>query len=812
MRHKVLGCPGAFVGALLAICAFGAHGVAADASCGTSLPDCRTYELVSPPFKFGQPAITPKGIAADGDRIAFNSLGAFGEPGNDSEQLGGAYIGERGSSGWLSSAVNPSATEFQGGNPNLQTGEADETVDFSSDLGSSLFLQARTGTKPIDSRFFRRELSGALTEIGPVIPPNAVAEWDQADAELDQVPAPGYRGATSDFSRVLFEDRASGGEPVRWLWPGDETAAIGKPSLYEYAGTNQSEPELVGVENETSLARAAHEQGKAHINETASLISQCGVAFGGPEPATAGRAVEAYNALSESGETVVFTALGHETGECRGELRAPEKNEVYARIGREQTVPISEPTTGPGGACAPCNDSEPQNAFFAGASRDGTRVFFISEQALLPGAAGSNLYEYDFNGPEAQKVSLVADELPKGEGESQLEGVVRVAESGRAVYFVSTAVLAANTNEVGDTAVEGSDNMYLYGLNPEDGSPETTFIATLSAESDQPDWKGPDSRPVEATPDGRFLLFPSTASLTADSSGDSRQLYRYEAPSMAHRRGQLVRISTGNDGYNMDGNAAAEPASLFSPRYRPALDELGAESDDFAATMPVLISDDGTKVFFESPLALTPSALNNACAYEAFGTCEAPALNVYEWEEGSVHLLSDGLDSHSRFRFSATDLIGATPSGGDVFFTTADQLVPQDTDTQVDIYDARENGGFVAPRTPFVCSGETCQGVPTAAPPFAAPATTTVAGIGNESAPAVPVVAPAAKKATAKCKVGRRLRKGKCVEVKFCARRKRDRARARQCVAPRKSAKSSTRRLRPNDVSDARDQVDRGKK
>ncbi len=33
-------------------------------------------------------------------------------------------------------------------------------------------------------------------------------------------------------------------------------------------------------------------------------------------------------------------------------------------------------------------------------------------------------------------------------------------------------------------------------------------------------------------------------------------------------------------------------------------------------------------------------------------------------------------------------------SGANVFFTTRDRLVPKDRDDLVDLYDARENGGF----------------------------------------------------------------------------------------------------------------------
>ena len=60
-----------------------------------------------------------------------------------------------------------------------------------------------------------------------------------------------------------------------------------------------------------------------------------------------------------------------------------------------------------------------------------------------------------------------------------------------------------------------------------------------------------------------------------------------------------------------------------------------------------------------------------------------------------------------------------------MFFTTADRLVPVDSDSELDYYDARVNGGFSAPVEP-VCHGEeTCLGPPSS--PGA------VGGVGSEA-------------------------------------------------------------------------------
>jgi hypothetical protein len=112
------------------------------------------------------------------------------------------------------------------------------------------------------------------------------------------------------------------------------------------------------------------------------------------------------------------------------------------------------------------------------------------------------------------------------------------------------------------------------------------------------------------------------------------------------------------------------------------------------------------------------------------------AENVYEWHEGEVHLISDGRDTGLSQETSDVELIESDATGANVFFTTSSQLVSQDTDTQVDIYDARicsQASPCIAPppnATP-PCAGEDCRGTPAATPPTAAPASEKFSGLGN---------------------------------------------------------------------------------
>jgi hypothetical protein len=446
---------------------------------------------------------------------------------------------------------------------------------------------------------------------------------------------------------------------------------------------------------------------------------------------------------------------------CSGE--GPAVDEVYARTEGSVTTAVSEPSKAD---CAACEtEGARSGAFFQGASSDGSKVFFLSEQKLfggLEGEAGDNLYEFNFDPAgegrqDDEKVSLVAPETALSEGERS--GVMRVSENGGLVYLVSEDPgLAGNVDADGKTAQETVTKEEEEGKHTHDlmfmfntVTRQFTFVAAL-AQSDQSDWSDRDERRVEATPDGRFLLFGSSNDLTPGAEGAGSQLYRFDAEpggeEQAKGAPRLVRVSIGQEGYNHDGNTGdldvmTNPEHAGVQHVRPRA---------------VSITSDGTRVFFESEAALVPGALNNACVDVFEGEC-IYAINVYEWEQagagscpedqtaGCVYEISQP-DDHAVLDGPTVKLIGADATGENVFFTTADQLVPQDTSGQDAIYDARINGGFPPPPAPSGCESEACQ--PAASPP-PAPATPTSTTENSERdippnppPPAAPLVAKAA--------------------------------------------------------------------
>ncbi len=140
-------------------------------------------------------------------------------------------------------------------------------------------------------------------------------------------------------------------------------------------------------------------------------------------------------------------------------------------------------------------------------------------------------------------------------------------------------------------------------------------------------------------------------------------------------------------------------------------------------------------------------------------------LDVYEWHEGKISLISTGQDALNSY------FMGAGADGTNVFIGTHSKLVPADTDTTGNLYDARictatEPCIEAAPAQEGLCEGDACAH-PAPLPIFQTPATLTFASSGNIVAGALP---PPAGKATpkkqAKCKKGQVRKKGRCVKAK----------------------------------------------
>src|SRR5262249_30698475 len=80
--------------------------------------------------------------------------------------------------------------------------------------------------------------------------------------------------------------------------------------------------------------------------------------------------------------------------------------------------------------------------------------------------------------------------------------------------------------------------------------------------------------------------------------------------------------------------------------------------------------------------------------------------DAYEWEEGTVRLISTGVSPDN------SGLLSVSRDGKDAFFFTREQLVPEDQNEEaMRVYDAREDGGvFVVPSSPPCAASDECHG------------------------------------------------------------------------------------------------------
>ncbi len=353
----------------------------------------------------------------------------------------------------------------------------------------------------------------------------------------------------------------------------------------------------------------------------------------------------------------------------------------------------------------------------------------------------------------------------------QVTDVAAISADGSHVYFVAGGVLTRTANSQGAVAQDGAENLYVFERDASYPEGRVEFIATLPG-YEREDWEQPENANV--TPDGRFLVFTSHGALTGDDTRQdgAAQVFRYDA-----QTGQLTRISIGEDGFNDNGNGSpgATCGELECPLDASIVRAVDGSRHAGPARLDPTMSHDGAYVFFESPVGLTSRALNDVQVGKLRGSATY-AENVYEWHEGHVYLISDGRDTSAVGAVSGVHLFGSDATGANVFFATADPLVAQDTDTQIDVYDARICtagepcvSGPPPPAPP--CLGEACHGTPAVAPLAEGVASATFNGQGNLTPGPIATVKgkavkkKAGRKRAARCSKGRARPGGKCLKA-----------------------------------------------
>jgi hypothetical protein len=662
---------------------------AREAQHASFLPDCRAYELVSPPNKNGGDVMADSSrirAAADGDAAEFPSLAGFGDVQGTS--IASDYMSERstsstpGSNGWATHAITPRQDPltllgaFQALDP-LYEG------DFSADLSRGVYrafspLTESPDVANVENLYVRNDLrtpgagSYQLLSECPAcgstpLEPRGILSPPRLD------------GASADFTHVIFDSRSAL----------TAQATSGNVNLYEWAnGTLR----LAGVLPDGTGAAA-------------SIAGQnsFGLAY-------------ARHTISSDGSRIVFTD-NSATGSSEGQL--------YERIDGTSTLQLNAPEDGSG--------SGPATAEYWDASADGKRVFFTTTQQLTASDtnAAVDLYMWNAVGPAGHRLILLSVDSNAADAPNDVQGVVGASDDGHFVYFAAAGQLVANTPRLG-TGV----GIYVWhdGVVSYIGQMATPGVDTSL---DFPGTWGLNQLRSRVTPDGRHVLFMSHSGAgllgydqSACGSGGNgcAELYVYG-------------VDAAPDGRHLHC-ASCNPSA--APATASAEDTVRGSTgtSDNSSHISDPISADGHWVFFSTAEALVPQDTNGKSdVYE------------YDTQTDAVHLISQGNDQTDSF------FADASVDGHDVFFLTQQQLDGWDADGSLDLYDARIDGGFPEPpATPAPCGGEACHAALTSPPSLAAPASTATNGAGNLPGESLPVGKPGVKPLTRAQKLARALK------------------------------------------------------
>ncbi|HWY18658.1 MAG TPA: hypothetical protein VNY27_08110 [Solirubrobacteraceae bacterium] len=378
-----------------------------------SLPDCRAYELVTPPNDASaQPDTTQiaehrEGPAAEGGGIRDNQAARDGSRMSfqTEEVLPGAasggleFVSTRSAAGWSAEDVVP----LQSYTGDRCIGTGDFVAAYSAEVSSTVLSHpfatpGKCGVELVEvvpgeprgvQNLLLRDNTTGSYQLVDVTPPGVAPE------------EPTFLGASVDLGHIVFRERA----------PLVSGAPAGVEDVYEWSGGS--------VRLVTVLPEGAMVAGE-------------------------------LAGISTDGSDVLFTASGN----------------LYARLHGELTLQVDAVQQGGSGASG--------GGVLQHMSADGSLVFFSDTSRLTADSTASpsqpdsyecEIVEFEAAGkrtPRCNLRDLTAAKLPGGAG--------LFSEDGSTEYFNSTEVLASNTREYpnakGETVVEkaqaGENNLYVY--------------------------------------------------------------------------------------------------------------------------------------------------------------------------------------------------------------------------------------------------------------------------------------------------------------------------------------------------------------
>jgi hypothetical protein len=472
-------------------------------------------------------------------------------------------------------------------------------------------------------------------------------------------------------------------------------------------------------------------------------------------------------------------------------------------VGRIPNAPDVACDDDNGPACVAASSSQPgisgitlfgENAYPAGMmSRDGSRVLFQAPSDFN----GGTIYARE-DGTRTVQLNVSEKSVRESPGTAQLWAAS--ADGSRAFFATDEGLVD------GDDA--GERDLYMYDASAPAGSRLTLISRSQTGEGHSV------SSVIGASDDGRYVYFICNGQLVAgESARPNFGLYMWHDGQLAYigdfEAGSGEQLNTPRTNWFVPhalrtGRVAPDGHLLFMTRNSAGFaghggfggyDQDGGCTYDGSVCRELFVysADTGRLVCAScNPSGRTATAdaltdlfdgggapwvtahLSHALSDDGrrvfFSSAEPlvpedtnRTLDAYEYDvpTGRVHLLSSGKD------LAPSYFLDASANGDDVFFITRERLVGWDTDDSYDLYDARVHGGLPEPvLAPPGCAGEACLPAAGGLPAAGAGASAQFRGRGD--------VAGRLRKRCPRGSVARRVRgKRRCVSTKRHVRRKR---------------------------------------
>jgi hypothetical protein len=479
-------------------------------SFSASLPDCRAYELVTPPNKAGAvPDPVEKGggflehnfAGIDGNRMAFQSEDVF--PGSKSG--GRSYVATRGSTAWSSENMFPSAIYHGFECPNTifakmySTDLSKAIIELGGDPECDIPEPELVAGEPkgVNNLYLRDNTNGSYQLIN-MAPPGVTG----ASAEL--------LAASADLGHVLFREQA----------PLTPDALGGVPNEYEWANgalrlLRMALPDGTPVAGE--LKRLSHDGSRVFFTYAGGLYAQGAGRTVQLDAAQAGGTGGGGSLVSVSadGSHAFVTDANRLTADSTAE---PGKQDLYRYdFASPEGERLTDLTVDPG---------EPANVQqVRGVSEDGSYVYFEAD-GVLPGTAANangetaqagqpNLYVW-----RGGRSTFIATQVSIVEPTAEL---VQVTANGAFLALASTKRLTGYENVDANTGQRDSE-IYLYSA-----ADNALLCASCNPSGEPP--TGPvalEARAPRNVSDNGQVFFDSTEALLPADTNGRPDVYEFE--------------------------------------------------------------------------------------------------------------------------------------------------------------------------------------------------------------------------------------------------------------------------------------------